>query len=113
MKTKTACLAIFLTLAHLTLQADIATTIQETQSLASLHESNISSNEESNYVAAESDSNQTVPETKYVSEQNESNTPKKDKSRLYNFLLALAAAVVAATAIIIVSSNKGKHAHHN
>jgi hypothetical protein len=54
-----------------------------------------------------------LPETKYVSEQNESNTPKKDKTRLYNFLLALAAVAVATTAIIVVSNNKGKHAHNN
>lgn len=52
-----------------------------------------------------------LPETKYVSEQNETNTPKKDNSRLYNFLLALAAVAVATAAIIIVSDNKGKHAN--
>jgi hypothetical protein len=55
----------------------------------------------------------TLPESKYVSEANETNTPKKDRTRLYNFLLALAAVAVATTAIVLTSSNKGKHAHHN
>lgn len=77
MKTKTAVLAIFLTFANFSLNADTST----------------------------------LPETKYVSEQSEANKPKKDNSRIYNFLLALAAVAIATTAIILVSENKGKPAN--
>ena len=97
MKTKTAFLAIFLTLTNVTLQADIDTSpaVEMAQSADT----------------QEDDSADALPQSKYVTEQNETNTPKKDNSRLYNFLLALAAVAVATVAIILVSNNQGKYSH--
>jgi hypothetical protein len=94
MKTKTTLLAIFLSLTHLTLQAETTTppTVQE---------------------APAQTTEETLPQSKYVTEQNETNNPKKDNSRLYNFLLAITAVAVAVTAIILVSHNQGKPAPKN
>ena len=97
MKTKTAILAIFLTLTNVSLQADIDTELQVEMAQTAEPQ--------------ESDSADALPPSKYVTEQNETNTPKKDNSRLYNFLLALAAVAVATVAIILVSNNQGKHSN--
>lgn len=112
MNTKTALLGIFLTVANISIQADLGLTesemvadadqtAEQTQSESATEESTSSTNDS------------TIPDSKYVSEPNATNAPKKDNSRLYNFLLALAAVAVATAAIIIVSNNKGKKSHHN
>lgn len=112
MKTKTAFLAIFLTLTNLSLQADLGVTETEIVAEASNIDSQAQNASEEEASSSSTDDS-TIPDSKYVSEPNETNSPKKDNSRLYNFLLALAAVAVATAAIIIVSNNKGKKTHHN
>lgn len=112
MNTKTALLGIFLTVANISIQADLGLT--ESEMVAETEQpgqqaQNDSATEES----TSSTNDSTVPDSKYVSEPNTTNAPKKDNSRLYNFLLALAAVAIATAAIIIVSNNKGKKSHRN
>ena len=112
MKSKTAILAIFLTLTNVSLQADLGAT--ETEIVAEASQSvDQGENNSGPDEATTSNNDQSIPESKYVSAPNETNTPKKDKSRLYNFLLALAAVAIATAAIIIVSNHKGKKTPHN
>jgi ABC-type Na+ efflux pump permease subunit len=120
-KTRTAALAIFLTLTRAGLFADAATSDIQPISQENSTTLNESQTPEIGYVVSapeaktslDSTTEQTdssaaeTPDTKYVSEENASNSKNKDNSTLYNFLLALAAIAVATAAIILVSSNKG------
>lgn len=122
MKTRTAILAIFLTLTYTGLYADasssdIAAQLETTQPI----EASEAQNEIAQVVSGPATQNQSSTPTtqqeditpsdeeqeKYVSEDNASNRKNKDNSMLYNFLLALAAIAVATAAIILVSKNKG------
>lgn len=121
MKSRTALLAIFLTLTRTGLYADasssdIATQTEQTLQVEASENQNELAQVVSGPAAQKQESTQTEPtqdasttseEEKYVSEDNESNRKNKDNSMLYNFLLALAAIAVATAAIILVSNNKG------
>jgi hypothetical protein len=97
-KTKTTLLAIFLTFANLTLHADA-------ELMAKAQTEQVSED-----TVTDTEDQTAVP--KYVTPADETMAPKKDRTRLYNFLLALAAVAIATTAIILTSSNKGKHANN-
>lgn len=123
MKTRTAVLAIFLTLTRTGLYADASSSDIATQSnqilqveasenqneLAQVVSGPAAQKQEPTQAAATQDTPTTTEEDqeKFVSEDNESNRKNKDNSMLYNFLLALAAIAVATAAIILVSKNKG------
>lgn len=111
MKTKTTLLAIFLTLTHVSLQADLGFTESELVADASTIDSQ-AQNDSAVEESTSSTNDSSIPDSKYVSEPNEANTPKKDHSRLYNLLLALVAVAVATAAILIVSNKKGKKTAH-
>jgi len=123
-KTRTAALAIFLTLTRAGLFADAADSDIQSISQENTTIAPESQNTEIGYVVSAPDEKKSLDstsepsesttsettDTKYVSEENASNSKNKDNSMLYNFLLALAAIAVATAAIILVSSNKGSKA---
>lgn len=106
-KTRTALLAIFLTFTNFAL-ADSAGLVETAMIADALTEADPATTPATPDVPVTESGTDALPDTKYVTESTATNNPKKDHSRLYNFLLAIAAVAIATVAIIAVSNNKGR-----